>query len=92
MTAGLLAALAGTVGYGFGSVLQAVAAARASGPAVVRHPTFRLRYLVSYLVSRPTPTYGTSDRAASRNSRRASSAVRKRFCCSDLRSARTART
>ena len=40
MTSGLLAALAGTVGYGFGSVLQAVAAARASGPAVVRHPAY----------------------------------------------------
>lgn len=40
MTLGLVAALAGMLGYGVGSVLQAAAAARASGPAVVRHPAY----------------------------------------------------
>ena len=36
----LLAALAGTLAYGAGSVLQAVGAARASGPAVLRNPAY----------------------------------------------------
>lgn len=40
MTVDLLAALAGTLGYGVASVLQAVGAARASGPAVMRHPAY----------------------------------------------------
>ena len=40
MTLALLAALAGTLGYGVASVLQAVGAARASGPAVMRHPAY----------------------------------------------------
>ncbi len=44
----------------------------------------------TYLGSRPT--YGMSDRAASRNSKRESSAVMKRCRCSDLRSAPTVRT
>ena len=40
MTVGLIAALVGMFGYGIGSVLQAAAAARASGPAVLRHPAY----------------------------------------------------
>jgi len=40
VTLGLLAALVGMLGYGVGSVLQAVGAARASGPAVLRHPAY----------------------------------------------------
>lgn len=40
MTLALLAALVGTLGYGIASVLQAVGAARASGPAVMRHPAY----------------------------------------------------
>jgi hypothetical protein len=40
MTLALVAALVGMVGYGVGSVLQALGAARASGPAVLRHPAY----------------------------------------------------
>ena len=40
MNLSLLAALAGTLAYGVGSVLQAVGASRASGPAVVTHPAY----------------------------------------------------
>lgn len=40
MTLALLAALVGTLGYGVASVLQAVGASRASGPAVIRHPAY----------------------------------------------------
>ncbi|WP_193314916.1 hypothetical protein [Georgenia thermotolerans] len=40
MTLALLAALVGTVGYGAGSVLQAAATSRASGPAALRHPLY----------------------------------------------------
>ncbi len=40
MTLALLAALVGTLGYGVASVLQAVGASRASGPAVMRHPAY----------------------------------------------------
>lgn len=38
----LAAALAGAIGYGAGSVLQAAGAARARGPAVLWHPAFLL--------------------------------------------------
>jgi drug/metabolite transporter (DMT)-like permease len=38
--AALLATLGGSVGYGVASVLQAWAAGRAHGPAVVRHPAY----------------------------------------------------
>lgn len=40
MTVALLAALAGTLGYGAGSVLQAFGATRATGPAVAWHPAY----------------------------------------------------
>jgi len=40
MTLALVAALVGMLGYGVGSVLQAVGAERASGPAVLRHPAY----------------------------------------------------
>jgi len=40
MTLALVAALVGMMGYGVGSVLQALGAARATGPAVLRHPAY----------------------------------------------------
>jgi len=40
MTLALLAALVGTLGYGAGSVLQAIGTARATGLAVLRQPTY----------------------------------------------------
>ncbi|MGV8964799.1 MAG: hypothetical protein ACOH2F_00845 [Cellulomonas sp.] len=40
MTLALVAALVGMAGYGVGSVLQALGAARATGPAVLRHPAY----------------------------------------------------
>jgi drug/metabolite transporter (DMT)-like permease len=40
VTLALLAALVGMLGYGIASVLQATGAARASGPAVLRHPAY----------------------------------------------------
>lgn len=42
MILALAAALFGTLGYGVASVLQAVGAARASGPAVMRQPAYLL--------------------------------------------------
>lgn len=42
MLLGWLATLAATLAYGVGSVLQAWAATRATGPAVVRHPAYLL--------------------------------------------------
>ncbi len=42
MILALVAALFGTLAYGAASVLQAVGASRASGPAVVRQPTYLL--------------------------------------------------
>ena len=42
MILALAAALAGTLIYGVASVLQAVGAARASGPAILRQPTYLL--------------------------------------------------
>ncbi|HEX7805908.1 MAG TPA: hypothetical protein VF413_07085, partial [Cellulomonas sp.] len=40
MSAALLAAVVGALLYGSGTVLQALAARRASGPAVLRHPWY----------------------------------------------------
>lgn len=64
MTAALLAALAGAILYGTGSVLQAVAARRASGPGVLRHPWYvaglvcdLLGWLASLVALRALPLF-----------------------------------
>ncbi|WP_127131876.1 hypothetical protein [Georgenia sp. SYP-B2076] len=64
MTLGLAAALLGTLGYGAGSVLQAAATARASGPAALRHPLYLaglgcdlVAWLASLLALRSLPLF-----------------------------------
>jgi hypothetical protein len=61
---GWLAALAGALGYGAASVLQAVGAARASGPAVLRQPAYvaglaldGLAWLASLVALRVLPLF-----------------------------------
>ena len=60
----LAAALAGAIGYGAGSVLQATGAARARGPAVLWHPAFLagltldgLAWLASLVAVRQLPLF-----------------------------------
>ena len=64
MTLALLAALAGTLGYGAASVLQAIGAARATGLAVLRQPTYVaglacdvLAWVASLLALRQLPLF-----------------------------------
>jgi hypothetical protein len=64
VTAALLAASAGAILYGTGSVLQAVAARRASGPGVLRHPWYvaglvcdLLGWLASLVALRALPLF-----------------------------------
>ncbi|MFP5347143.1 MAG: hypothetical protein ACLGIA_08955 [Actinomycetes bacterium] len=64
MIAGLLAAVVGALGYGFGSVLQGIGASRASGPLVMRQPAFvaglaldGLAWLSSLVALRFLPVY-----------------------------------
>ena len=64
MSAALLAALAGALLYGSGTVLQALAARRASGPHVLRHPWYvaglgcdLLGWLASLVALRALPLF-----------------------------------
>ena len=64
MSAALLAALAGAVLYGSGTVLQALAARRAAGPRVLRHPWYLaglgcdlLGWLASLVALRALPLF-----------------------------------
>lgn len=64
MTWALAAAVAGALGYGVASVLQAIAAARAQGPALLRHPAYLvglavdgLAWLASLIAVRQLPLF-----------------------------------